>query len=326
MTTEPHNAAAQLLHHTASQNQAESDLEHLPPSHEVWDRKKAAADLVAGVYAQAADRDTRKHAETVGKCSETLFLSEVVNHETGEVGRKAQSWKCRERHCPICQSARARKLHREFAAVLPAIMEQVQGGVFLFLTLTVRNCQIDELRATLADMGKAWKRLVRKPEFQIVCGWIRGTEVTRAADGQAHPHFHALLLVPASYFAGKNYIKQEKWVELWQAAARLNYPPSVDIRRVKTAAGGIEEAVKAATYSVKPSELEADPAWFHKLHEQVLSLRFLATGGIIKAALGTKATGEADDIAEGKEPEGEQGRTLVFDWKRPEKRYRRRKR
>jgi plasmid rolling circle replication initiator protein Rep len=325
MTTKTDNAAAQLLHHTADQNQAESDFEHLPPSHEVWDRKKAGADLVAGVYAQAGDTRIRKHAETVGKCSETLFLSEVVNRETGEIGRKAQSWKCRERHCPICQSARARKLHREFAAVLPAIMEQVSGGVFLFLTLTVRNCPIEELRATLADMGKAWKRLLLKPEFRIVKGWIRGTEVTRALDGQAHPHFHALLLVPPSYFS-KYYIKQEKWVELWQAAARLNYPPSVDIRRVKTAKGGIEEAVKAATYSVKPSDLEADPAWFHKLHEQVSSLRFLATGGIIKAALGAKATGEADDIAEGKEPEGEQGRTLVFDWRRPEKRYRRRHR
>ena len=320
------NAAARLLHHTASQNQAESDSEHLPPSHEVWDRKKAGADIVAGVYAQADDTHIRKYAETVGKCSETLFLSEVLNRDTGEIGRKAQSWKCRERHCPICQSARARKLHREFAAVLPAIMEQVSGGAFLFLTLTVRNCLIDELRATLADMGKAWKRLLRQPEFQIVRGWIRGTEVTRAADGQAHPHFHVLLLVPSYYFSGKNYIKQEKWVELWQAAARLNYPPSVDIRRVKTAASGIEEAVKAATYSVKPSELETDPAWFHKLHEQVSGLRFLATGGVIKAALGIKATGEADDIVEGKEPEGEQGRMLVFDWRRPEKRYRRRKR
>jgi hypothetical protein len=225
----------------------------------------------------------------------------------------------------VCQSARARKLHREFAAALPEIMKQVQGGVFLFLTLTVRNCSIEELRPTLADMGKAWKRLIQQKEFRIVKGWIRGTEVTRADDGQSHPHFHALLLVPPYYFAGKSYIKQSRWVELWQAAARLNYAPSVDIRRVKTAKGGIEEAVKAATYSIKPAELSNNPEWFHEFHKQVASLRFLATGGIIKAALGGKAGDLADDIAEGKEPEGEQGRTLVFDWTRPEKRYRRRK-
>jgi len=322
--TIPHNAAAPLLHHTADQKQAESDLEYLPPSKWVWDRKKAAADLVAGVYALAAGRDVSKHAVAVARCSETLLLSEVVNLETGELGHKVQSWKCRERHCPVCQSARARKLHREFTAALPEIMKQVQGGVFLFLTLTVRNCLIEELRATLADMGKAWKRLIEQKEFRIVKGWIRGTEVTRAEDGLAHPHFHALLLVPPSYFK-KYYVKQARWVELWQAAARLNYAPSVDIRRVKTAKGGIEEAVKAATYSIKPAELSNDPAWFHEFHRQVASLRFLATGGIIKAALGGKVEGLADDIAEGKELEGEQGRTLVFDWTRPEKRYRRRK-
>lgn len=319
------NPAALLLNQNLPYSQAETESPYLPPSKQVWDRKKAAADLVAEVYALAAERDISKHAATVARCSETLLLSEVVNLETGELGHKVQSWKCRERHCPVCQSARARKLHREFTAALPDIMEQVQGGVFLFLTLTVRNCPIEELRATLANMGKAWKRLIEQKEFCIVKGWIRGTEVTRAEDGQAHPHFHALLLVPSYYFAGKSYIKQARWVELWQKAARLNYPPSVDIRRVKTAKSGIEEAVKAATYSIKPAELSNDPAWFHEFHKQVSSLRFLATGGIIKAALGGKAGDLADDIAEGKEPEGEQGRTLVFDWTRPEKRYRRRK-
>ena len=69
-------------------------------------------------------------------------------------------------------------------------------------------------------------------EFKIVLGWTRGTEVTKGEDGPmtAHPHFHALLLVPPGYFS-KFYIKHEKWVELWQDAARLSYVPSVHIRR-----------------------------------------------------------------------------------------------
>ena len=72
-------------------------------------------------------------------------------------------------------------------------------------------------------MNRAWRRLVSYKEFKIVKGWIRGTEVTRGAwidtrTGEtipkrqvqkiplkyrrikdpelAHPHFHALLLVP----------------------------------------------------------------------------------------------------------------------------------
>lgn len=316
-------AAACLLHHTAAKSPVEgSDPERLPDSHRVWDVRKAAADDVADLYAKAQTETVSKHAAKVAVCSQTVILTDVLNRDTGEIGRKAESWKCRERHCPICQSARARKLHRAFSAALPAVMAQVPQGAFLLLTLTLRNCLITELRKTLADMGKAWRRLVRYEEFGIVKGWIRGTEVTRATDGQAHPHFHALLLVPSYYFAGKHYIKQSRWVELWQEAAKLNYAPGVDIRRVKTVESGLSEAIKAATYSVKPAELATDPVWFHELHIQVSGLRFLASGGVIKAALGARAEGEDADIAEGQEPEGEEGQKWAFGWNRPRRQYR----
>ena len=196
---------------------------------------------------------------------------------------------------------------------------------FLLLTLTVENCPISELRKTLADMGKAWKRLIRKPEFQIVRGWVRGTEVTKGKNGpmMAHPHFHALLLVPPSYFSGQAYVKQARWCELWREAGKLDYSPSVDIRRVKTPESGLSEAIKAATYSVKPSELTTDAAWFHELHIQVSGLRFLASGVVIRAALGDQAEGEAADIVEGAEPEGEESGKQVFGWNRPRRQYRR---
>ena len=47
----------------------------------------------------------------------------------------------------------------------------------------------------------------------------------------AHPHFHALLLVP-SYFT-INYIKQGDWVEMWAKALRADYLPSVNVKAVK---------------------------------------------------------------------------------------------
>ena len=316
------NAAAHLLHQNPAKCPAASpDTERLPESHRVWDVRKGQADDVADLYAQAKAEKVSKHAAKVAACSQTVILSDVINRETGESGHKAESWKCRERHCPICQSARARKLHRAFSAALPAIMAEVPEGRFLLLTLTIRNCPIAELRTTLADMGKAWKRLIRKPEFHIVKGWVRGTEVTRSDTGEAHPHFHALLLVPPGYFS-KFYIKHERWIQLWQDAARLNYTPSVDIRRVKTPEGGLSEAIKAATYSIKNSDLVTDAAWFHEFHMQVSGLRFLATGGVIKAALGAKAEGEADDLAQGPESEGEEVQKRVFGWKKPIKQYR----
>ena len=323
MTIKTGKAAAQSLHQNPAKSPATSpDPERLPESHRVWDVRKAAADDVADLYAKAKVEKVSKHAAKVAACSQTVILSDVINRETGELGHKAESWKCRERHCPICQSARARKLHRAFTAALPAIMAEVPQGRFLLLTLTVRNCPIDDLRQTLADMGKAWRRLTAREDFHIVKGWVRGTEVTRSDSGEAHPHFHALLLVPPGYFSGQAYIKHEKWAELWQAAARLNYTPSVDIRRVKTPEGGLSEAIKAATYSIKNSDLVTDAAWFHEFHMQVSGLRFLASGGVIKAALGAKAEGEAEDLAQGPEPQGEEVQKQVFGWNRPRRQYR----
>ena len=49
----------------------------------------------------------------------------------------------------------------------------------------------------------------------------------------AHPHFHAMLLVKSTYFHGSYYIDQSAWIEMWMKAMRLDYIPQVDIRAVK---------------------------------------------------------------------------------------------
>ena len=110
-----------------------------------------------------------------------------------------------------------------FYQSLPEIQQAYPKARWLFLTLTVRNPDITDLRATLQAMNQAWRRLVVRKEFKRVTGWIRTTEVTRGKDGSAHPHFHCLLMVPSGYFAGKNYVTQARWTELWQECARLDY-------------------------------------------------------------------------------------------------------
>ena len=67
----------------------------------------------------------------------------------------------------------------------------------MFLTLTVRNCAIEELGETLSRMNTAFQRLKDRKEFRPVQGWIRTTEVTRGSDGSApalpHPDDGAAL-------------------------------------------------------------------------------------------------------------------------------------
>lgn len=333
-------AAAYLLHHIPVLSLAEnSDPERLPENKRVWERRRADADVVEEIYRKAPDERLQKHAANLARCSQTLQVDMVFSCTTGEIGQTVTSWKCRERHCPVCQSARQFKFKRHFEDVLSEIQTRAKADAWLHLVVTVENCPVLELRVTLAAMNTAWRRLAQRKEFKIVRGWTRGTEVTRSDSGEAHPHFHALLLVPPSYFS-KFYIKHEKWVELWQHAARLPYTPNVHIRRAD-AKGGIHEVVKLATYSTKPEEMQVDEAWFYEFHRQVSSLRFLATGGIVKDVLREheaerkrerQAQGqtaeepeEADDIAEELEVKGDVIRSDLYDYRKPVKQYWRRK-
>lgn len=111
---------------------------------------------------------------------------------------------------------------------------------WLFLTLTVKNVEADELKSTLEDMTKGFNRLFKYTKVQkSVKGYFRALEVTRNTDptstsfGTYHPHFHVLIAVKPSYFQGGYYIKQADWAELWKKANKLDYIPVTHVTTVK---------------------------------------------------------------------------------------------
>lgn len=180
-----------------------------------------------------------------------------------------------------------------FYQALPKIVVDYPSSRWLFLTLTVRNCEIGELGTVLTAMNAAFKRMEKRKELSPVQGWIRATEVTRGKDGSAHPHFHCLLMVQPSWFKGKNYVKHERWVELWRDCLRVNYEPNIDIRAVKTKTGevvaNVAEQLQSAVaetlkYSVKPEDMANDPEWFLELTRQLHKRRFISTGGALKTS------------------------------------------
>ena len=223
-----------------------------------------------------------------------------------------------------------------FIKSLPAIVEKYPRHRWVLLTLTVRNCPITDLRETLQTMNKSWNRLRLRPEFRLVEGWIRSTEVTRGKDGSAHPHFHCLLMVPPRMLTGKAYVTQSRWAELWQECARLDYKPVVDVRAVRdrkqksdqsqNQSSGIIGAIETLKYSVKPSDMTDDPDWFLELTRQTHKLRFLAAGGALKNALrDTENARDTDMVHAGDaDAEGEDdGSRIAFNFRRDERKYRR---
>ena len=117
---------------------------------------------------------------------------------------------------------------------LPSIQERFPTHRWVFLTLTVKNPPVTELRDTLKHMNDSWQRLIQTKRFKSgVAGFFANNRSHQGDDGDmmAHPHFHALLLVKPSYFKGQGYIKQADWVEMWAKALRADYLPSVNESR-----------------------------------------------------------------------------------------------
>ncbi|MEL7245350.1 MAG: protein rep [Cyanobacteria bacterium J06641_2] len=282
-----------------------------------WDKHRGNADTVERYYRGSEFND---YSSRVHSCSEFLDFRLVPEDENGLMKLKLNSARfCRVRHCPVCQWRRSLMWKAKAYKVLPVIVKDYPKYRWLFLTLTLRNCQITELRETLTWMHESFKRMTKLKVFPAV-GWIKSTEVTRGKDGSAHPHFHCLLMVRPGYF-GKNYMKQAEWVALWKKCLRIDYNPILDVQAVKKGAQPMSLIPELLKYCTKESDLVADREWFLELTRQMHKMRAVSTGGILKQYLHELEKEPEDLIGEGDEEEPDMGH-LYFGWKRKVKKYR----
>ncbi|MGD0778757.1 MAG: protein rep [Candidatus Solibacter sp.] len=320
---------------------ASAELEYLSecsPKDRPWDQHRGQADDVAAIFAGAGGVWFSRLGQRVALCSLVLgFGWSPDRADSGALTLKLrEAHFCRVRHCPICQWRRSLMWIARFLQVIPEVLAKYPKGRFIFLTLTQRNVPVSELRVTLRAMGKGWDRMRKRKEFAVVSGWLRTAEVTRGADGTAHPHYHALLLVPSDYFhASDKYVTQVGWTKLWRECLRLDYDPIVHVAAVKPKRGRpargetlpalVNAAREAFKYAVKPSDMIADGGWLLELTRQLDKLRFIASGGVLKDILGERDKETNDDLLLHEGSEGEKGEAarLFFDWRRPIRRYKR---
>lgn len=308
-------------------------LSEISPRDEKWDHHRANAQVIGTHYDQ--EERFAKLGAKIASCSTALgFGWGTPNPETGETSVKLRAAKfCHVRHCPVCQWRRSLRNTARFFAVIPSLQEQFPKARWIFLTLTVRNCEPGELRATIKSMNAGWKRLIERKDWPAL-GWARATEVTRNSDGDtnpdwdgtAHPHFHVLMMVPASYFSGNGYVRQDEWAKRWQDAMRLDYLPSVDVRAVKSKKDGqtLQAAVvETMKYATKAEDSLSDPQWLYTITEQLHKLRFLATGGVLKGVLKEEVTDQ--EMISGDDQEEATGEPqLWFNWNPKTQHYARR--
>lgn len=304
-------------------------LSDLSPSDKPWDIHRAQSDEIAKLYETIG---YTRYSERIGECAELLTYA-LKATDDGVVNLKLREARfCRVRHCLVCQWRRSLMWRARFFKALPEIQKAFPTARWIFVTLTVRNCEVTELRATLTKMNAAWKRLTERKVFPAL-GFIRSVEVTRNSEnGTAHPHFHCLMLVPAGYFK-RGYISQANWATLWESCLKADYTPRVDVRAVKpkkTALNEKPDAVNKAMaqavcetlkYSVKPFDLLADPKWLDELTKQLQKTRAISIGGCLKEFF---SEDEPEDLINGDIEEDEKTEDdtyLFFNWSTIVSRY-----
>lgn len=317
-----------LVKHPKPIKRAKSDDRSLPlddgvylsdvsPQDKPWDVHRANTDIVSDMYESI---DESRYAERARECARQLWFA-LRELDDGKRALKLFRAKfCRLRHCPVCQWRRSKMWLARFFNILPKLFEIYPNHRFIFLTLTVRNCHVDDLRKTLAWMNKAWTLLTKRKQFPVI-GWVKSVEVTRGADGSAHPHFHVLCMVKPSYFKSRDYLSHEKWVELWRSCLRVDYDPSIRAKAIKTEE--IEKALcETLKYSVKESDIIANAEWLRSLTIQLHKTRAVAVGGVLRELL---SDDEPEDLINADLEDNnisENDPKFAFGWREKVKRYR----
>jgi plasmid rolling circle replication initiator protein Rep len=304
-------------------------LSDISPADKPWDIHRAQSDELAKLYKTVG---YSRYSERISDCSQWLTYAMKANDD-GDVKLKLREARfCRVRHCLVCQWRRSLMWRARFIKALPEIQKAFPTGRWIFVTLTVKNCELTNLRATLNWMNAAWKKLLLRKEFPAL-GFIKSVEVTRKPeDGTAHPHFHCLMLVPAGYFK-RGYLSHAKWTELWQSCLKTEYAPRLDVRVVKSTKDTLDDSPEASNaamlraicetlkYAVKPSDLLADPKWLDELTKQLQKTRAISVGGCLREFF---SEDDPEDLINGEIEEDEKTEDdaiLDFIWSSVVKRY-----
>ena len=304
---------------SVNRNPALSDLSKKDKS---WDIHRGESDQIESYY---QGTKFQSYSDRIHFCSE--FLDFILSPaDEGELKFKLQNARfCRVRTCMVCCWRKSLKWKAKAYQMLPHFIEDFPAYRFLFITLTAKNCEIDELRNTLDWMNQSFTRLSRLKTFPGQ-GWVKSVEVTKGKRGDAHPHFHVLLGVRPSYF-GKGYLSQKKWCQLWQKSLRVDYQPVLDIQALKARDSLISLIAEIIKYQTKPSNLIGhgtleDREWFLEYTRQIHGTKTISVGGIFRDYFRELEQEPEDLIGKDKDEVSVNQGHLYFEWKKKEKKYR----
>lgn len=330
-----------------------------------WRTHKIENQTVEECYRRLADGSSEseyweKRADRLHGCGVHLWFNIYSDGNGGETMKIKHAESCRVRLCPICTWRRSIKIQVHTRKILEH-MQTEKKYEYVLVTLTVPNVTADKLSDTITDMMRAWNRFAGYTKFEkAVKGWYRGLEVTHnlakykfkwikdrktgkkrkvyIVDDNGnkipnpsydtyHPHFHCIFAVDSHYFKGRDYIKRDDWLAMWQKAMKNSTITQVDVRKVKPKGNGADKIITAvcevAKYTVKSDDYVLPWDWdmscksVEVLDKALANRRLVAFGGVMKdwhKKLNLDDEIDGDLIEDGETPNGEVIKELCAIW------------
>jgi plasmid rolling circle replication initiator protein Rep len=252
-----------------------------------WNRKKKKSVMLAHAMREIGEHMNKK-ANRVWWCSDEL----TYNGNPNEGGKLIAAGFCRERLCTMCSWRRSIKTFYNLSRVLDVAQDEAPELETVFLTLTAKNANGEDLPAALDTMYQGWRILMNHRRIKKVnlAGWFRALEITYNKNEDTYnQHFHVILLVDKGYFHDpKRYLHTTDWVKLWRASCHLDYDPICHIKAVRTGKDKKRAHVaEVAKYTVKEDDVIQKDASRTVRVVDVLGTalrgrRLFAFGGILK--------------------------------------------
>jgi len=215
-----------------------NDLAYVAPANaQTLNRRKIENINLAKIYTKIGQQD---RAHRVAFCCSYRYM--LVDSE--QRASNVHTVRCRDRHCVECQRIKSYVYQERLKrTAIEKIKTDFKSDEFLFLTFTVKNPKVTDMRKVMRSMSRGFGMILQKKSFKsIFRGGIRCFEVTRNyaenMKNHCHPHIHAIAqTAPGAFNLFIDFIQNE---EIKEVKKRL-------IEKRKTISGAEKKKINTAS-------------------------------------------------------------------------------
>ena len=298
----------------------------------VWDSERKECDLVCGLYFEWGEFE--RYFEGMEDWWGGLEFNEVVDKERGEINikvRKRDFWGVGD--CGVCEWRKWVMWKGKFYKGVGEMEGEYKWGRWLFVSVRVEKCEMRELKKSVSEMNKGFKKMIKRKDFlKYKVGFVKRSEMRKGRRrkewNKGDGDLDMVLMMKSRYFKD-GYLKSCDWGEMWRDWLGVWYRGMSDVRKVKGKKGGgcrswgvgdgVGESLK---YGVKGWDMRRDGEWLEEVRREVFKLGFVCSGGVLKDLFKEEGWEEDLLLLSEEEEEDEDLGWLSFKWYKKKRKYR----